>query len=211
MAKRRMFSRDITDSDVFMELPLSAQALYFHLNMNADDEGFVNAPKRIQRSIRAGDDDLKLLIAKGFVIPFDSGIIVIKHWGMHNQIRKDRCKPTIYTEEKAMIATDEGGIYKAWQPNDNQMTTKWQPNGNQMATQYSIDKYSIDKCSSRGCNLEELITEAESDKLFEMFEDADLLINEVEAEINDKLKAGKIENFYGYIIGYAKKRGWARK
>lgn len=92
MGSHRMFTNDITDSDLFIEMPLSAQALYFHLGLHADDEGFLSSPKRILRAVGCNEDDLKLLIAKGFVICFDSGIIVITHWNLHNNIRKDRKK-----------------------------------------------------------------------------------------------------------------------
>lgn len=108
MAERRMFAKSIIDSDMFLDMPLSAQALYFHLSMRADDDGFINNPKRVQRMIGANDDDFKLLIAKQFIIPFDSGIVVIKHWRLHNYIQKDRYKPTIYSEEKAALSLADG-------------------------------------------------------------------------------------------------------
>lgn len=111
MAKRRMFAKTIIDSDAFLDMPLSAQALYFHLSMRADDEGFINNPKKIQRVIGGSDDDLKLLIAKKFVIPFESGIVVIKHWKIHNYIRKDRLQETVYQEEKACLTTKDNGTY----------------------------------------------------------------------------------------------------
>ena len=103
MAQRRMFAMTIIDSDAFLDMPLSAQALYFHLSMRADDEGFINNPKRIQRAIGASDDDMKLLNAKNFVIRFGSGIVVIKHWRIHNYIRGDRLKGTVYAEERKML------------------------------------------------------------------------------------------------------------
>ena len=108
MAERRMFAKSIIDSDMFLDMPLSAQALYFHLSMRADDDGFINNPKRVQRMIGANDDDFKLLIAKQFIIPFDSGIAVMKHWRLHNYIQKDRYKPTIYREEKAALSLADG-------------------------------------------------------------------------------------------------------
>ena len=111
MAEKRMFTKKITDSDAFLNMPLSAQALYFHLNMAADDEGFVNNPKKIQRAIGASEDDLKLLMAKNFIITFESGVIVIKHWKMHNYIAKDRFHPTDYTDEKSMLEVKENGAY----------------------------------------------------------------------------------------------------
>ena len=111
MAERRMFAKTIIDSDAFLEMPLSTQALYFHLSMRADDEGFINNPKKIQRMIGAADDDLKVLIAKNFVIPFESGIVVIKHWKIHNYIRGDRLHATKYQDEKTMLETKENGAY----------------------------------------------------------------------------------------------------
>lgn len=111
MAERRMFAKTIVDSDAFLDMPLSTQALYFHLSMRADDEGFINNPKKIQRMIGCGDDDLKLLMAKKFILVFDSGVIVIKHWKIHNYIQKDRFKPTLYGEEKSQIVTDGNKSY----------------------------------------------------------------------------------------------------
>ena len=111
MADRRMFSKTIIDSDVFLDMPLSTQALYFHLSMRADDEGFVNNPKKIQRMIGASDDDLKILITKRYILTFESGIIVIKHWKIHNYIQTDRFKPTTYIEEKATLTLDEKRSY----------------------------------------------------------------------------------------------------
>ena len=103
MAERRMFSKKITDSDAFLDMPLSSQCLYFHLSMNADDDGFVNSPKSVMRKIGSKEDDLKLLIAKNFVIPFESGIVVIKHWRINNYLRADRYKETEYQEEKLSL------------------------------------------------------------------------------------------------------------
>ena len=140
MAQRRMFTEKILESDAFTDMPLSAQALYVHLNMEADDDGFVNNPKKIARSLGASEDDLKLLVIKRFLLPFDSGIVAIKHWRMHNLLRKDRYTETQYQEEKNMLVLKENGAYTEL---GNQMATKWQPNGNQMATQVSIVKVSI--------------------------------------------------------------------
>lgn len=111
MAERRMFAKTIIDSDAFIDMPLSTQALYFHLSMRADDDGFINNPKKIQRMIGAADDDIKVLITKKFIIPFESGIVVIKHWKIHNYIQKDRYKPTMYLEEKSMLETKENKGY----------------------------------------------------------------------------------------------------
>ena len=139
MGNHRMFSNTITDSDLFLEMSLSAQALYFHLGLHADDEGFVSSPKRIVRATGCNEDDLKLLIAKGFVICFDSGIIVITHWNLHNSIRKDRKKDTFFKTEKALL-TLNNGVYSEV---DNQLTTTCQPTDNRMSAQDKISKDNI--------------------------------------------------------------------
>ena len=124
-----MFTKKITESDAFLDMPLSAQCLYFHLNMNADDDGFVNAPKRIQRLISASDDDLKLLIAKSFLLVFEHGVVVIKHWRMHNTIRQDRYHPTDYQDEFKSLGLKDNGSYSL-NCTGNQMATNRIPNGN---------------------------------------------------------------------------------
>lgn len=106
-----MFSKTIIDSDAFLDMPLSTQALYFHLAMRADDDGFINNPRKIQRMITATDDDLKLLIAKNFIIPFESGLIVIKHWKIHNYIPKDRYHETTYLDEKKLLVVKANREY----------------------------------------------------------------------------------------------------
>lgn len=141
MAQRRMFSRKITETDRFLEMPLSSQALYFHLNMGADDEGFIDKAKTIQRTIGASDDDMKLLIAKGFLIPFDSGVVVIRHWRIHNYIRSDRFQSTLYQSEKAQLEFDKSKTADL-KPLENVI-----PNGYQMDTQDRLSKGSLDKDS----------------------------------------------------------------
>ena len=136
MAERRMFAKTIIDSDAFLDMPLSTQCLYFHLNMRADDDGFINNPKKIQRMIGASDDDLKVLMSKNFIIPFENGIVVIKHWKIHNYIRNDRYKETVYQEEKSMLVEKENKAYSLGIPN-----------GYQMETQVRLGKVSIGKDS----------------------------------------------------------------
>ena len=111
MAERRMFAKTIIDSDAFVDMPTSAQALYFHLAMRADDEGFINNPKKIQIMVGCNEDDLRLLGVKKFIIPFETGIVVIKHWKIHNYIRGDRKKETVYVEEMNMLDTKDNGAY----------------------------------------------------------------------------------------------------
>ena len=124
MAERRMFAKTIIDSDAFLDMPASSQLLYFHLSMRADDDGFINKPKTIMRICGCKDDDIKLLIAKKFIIPFDTGIVVIKHWKIHNYIRNDRYKETKYKEEKATLSFDENNAYTIGIPSGYQMDTQ---------------------------------------------------------------------------------------
>ena len=137
MAERRMFAKTIIDSDAFLDMPMSTQALYFHLSMRADDDGFLNNPKKVQRMIGATDDDLKLLIAKNFIITFESGVIVIKHWKIHNYIQKDRYKPTVYQEEKELLSLKDNGSY-----------TLCIQDGYNMETQVRLGKVSIGKVNN---------------------------------------------------------------
>lgn len=111
MSQRRMFSPQIIDSDAFLDMPSSAQSLYFHLGMRADDDGFVGNPKKIMKIIGSVEDDLKILLAKSFILTFESGIIVIKHWRINNLIRKDWYKETAYLEEKSLLNLKENGSY----------------------------------------------------------------------------------------------------
>ena len=108
MANRRMFSKKVIDTDFFLDMPATTQMLYFHLSLRGDDDGFISAPKRVMRMIGSSDDDMKLLVAKEFIIPFDSGVCVVKHWRIHNYIQKDRYQETFHKYEKSLIAADEG-------------------------------------------------------------------------------------------------------
>lgn len=113
MAERRMFAKTIIDSDAFLDMPMSARLLYYDLGMRADDDGFINSPKKIMRMIGASNDDVNILIARKFVIPFDSGVVVIKHWRINNYLRNDRYTETKYLEEKSNLEVDKNGSYTA--------------------------------------------------------------------------------------------------
>ena len=157
MAEKRMFAKTIIDSDAFIDMPMSAQCLYFHLCMRADDQGFINNPRKIQRMIGSGNDDLKLLIVKKFIIPFDSGVIVIKHWWIHNYIRGDRVKGTVYSEEMAQLTRKANGAYtlkqdqlsleEHSQSNDSQISVTCQPNDSQVTAecQHRLDKNRLEE------------------------------------------------------------------
>lgn len=112
MAERRMFAKTIIDSDAFLDMPMSARLLYYDLSMRADDDGFNNAPNKVARMIGATKDDLNLLIIKKFIIPFENGVVVIKHWKIHNYIRKDTYTETKYKEEKQLLELDENKAYR---------------------------------------------------------------------------------------------------
>ena len=140
MAERRMFAKTIIDSDAFLEMPISARLLYYDLGMRADDDGFVNSPKKIMKIVGASNDDMNILIIRKFIIPFDKGIVVIKHWKIHNYIRSDRYKPTVYIEEKEMLDLKENDGYVL-------KNIDGIPNGYQRDTQDSIVKISTVKDS----------------------------------------------------------------
>ena len=142
MAERRMFAKTIIDSDAFLEMPMTAQLLYFHLAMRGDDDGFINKPKAIMRICGAHDDDLRVLFAKKFVIPFESGVVVIKHWKIHNYIRKDTYSETKYKEEKACLELDENNAYRLSVTNPSRVRNE---SVTSPSTQDSIGQYSIVK------------------------------------------------------------------
>lgn len=112
MAERRMFAKTIIDSDAFLDMPVTARLLYYDLGMRADDDGFVNSPKKIMRMVGASEDDLRILSLRKFIIPFDNGIVVIKHWKIHNYIRKDMYHETKYKEELEALSLDENNAYR---------------------------------------------------------------------------------------------------
>ena len=144
MARRRMFSLDVVDTDKFLDMPSSTQALYFHLGMHADDDGFVSSPKRIAKTVNCAEDDLKLLIAKGYLIPFESGVVVISDWKINNELKKDRYKPTIHLSEFEKIQTQKNKSYSLI---TSMTDTKCFQNVSKMDTQDSIGKDSIGKDS----------------------------------------------------------------
>lgn len=130
-----MFSLKIVSSDAFLDMSVSARELYFQLGMYADDDGFIN-PKKMLRLVGASDDDLKILLAKRFLLPFESGVVVIKHWAINNQLRRDFYQPTLYVEEKKRLFIKDNKAYTDRKQNVNKMLT---------TRKHSIDKISIDK------------------------------------------------------------------
>lgn len=167
MANKRMFTMKIVDTDAFLDMPLSTQCLYFHLNMRADDDGFIGNPKRIEKIIGANDDDLKLLIAKRFVILFDDGVIVIKHWRMHNTLSRDRYVETSYTDEKKKLLLKDNGSYSLTNGNSIDDTKLIERSNRQTQKRRKIDEQKTysDKDIDLDKDLElDLDTELDKDK-----------------------------------------------
>lgn len=156
MAERRMFAKSVVLSGPFIRLPAKTQLLYFHLGMQADDEGFVSAPEFAMQGAKASWKDLNLLVKEGFLLKFPSGLLLLRHWHMQNCIRKDRLRPTVHQAELEQLFLRDG-VYELisygnqlttnWQPDDNQLTTNWQPSDNQLTTQDRIDKNRKEKDS----------------------------------------------------------------
>lgn len=154
MSERRMFSKTITNSDNFLDMSTSARCLYFHLGMQADDDGFVSSPKATIRSSNCSEDDLKLLITKGFVIAFNSGIVVLTHWKMHNYIQKDRYKPTAFREEREQLVL-ENNVYERCIHNVSTLESSCIRNVSMLDTEDSLSKGSKGKGRVRGTSCAE--------------------------------------------------------
>lgn len=176
MAEKRMFAKTIVLSDAFLDMPMSARCLYFTLGMLADDDGFVGSPRSIMRQCGASTDDMNILLAKKFLLKFDNGVIVIKHWRINNYIRNDRYTETVYTEEKAMLDSKDNGGYTLKEQDTSQYDTLMNdtnnigipvgipsgiPDDNQRYTQNRIDKNRIDKSS--------INTTSSNDDAFDVF------------------------------------------
>jgi len=162
MAQKRMFSLQIVDTDAFLEMPTSTQNLYFHLCMRADDDGFISNPKKIIKIVNCSIDDMKILFSKRFILGFDNGIIVIKHWKIHNYIAIDRYKETVYTKEKNSLFIKENGSYT------DRIQTCIQ---NVDSDKVSIDKVSIDKKQKKAYADNVKMTEKEYKKLLDKYGD----------------------------------------
>ena len=145
MAERRMFAKTIIDSDMFIDMPMSARLLYYDLAMRADDDGFVNSPKKIMRFVGASMDDMNVLIAKQFIIPFESGVVVIKHWKIHNYIQKDRYKATSYQAEKESLTLKNGTYYTDDLPDVSNLDTECIQDVYSLDTQVRLGKDRLGK------------------------------------------------------------------
>lgn len=199
MAERRMFAKTIIDSDAFIDMPVTARLLYYDLAMRADDDGFVNSPKKIMRMIGASQDDLSILIMRKFILPFDNGVVVIKHWRIHNYIRKDTYCSTPYIDEKSMLELDENKAYKF---KVNESSTDCQRIVDVASTQVRLVKDSIVKDS----------IEEESKPTAKRFSPPS--VTEVEAycrERNNNIDAETFVDFYtakGWRVGNNPMKDW---
>jgi len=205
MAQKRMFSLQIIDSDLFLDMPVTAQNLYFHLSMRADDDGFISNPKKIIRMVNSGTDDFKILLAKEFVIPFESGICVIKHWKIHNYIQNDRYHKTIYLAEKSQLSENESKVYVK----NTGMDTECIQDVSGMDTQIRLDKIRLDKAKvdkkkhRHGEYNNVLLSDTDLDKLKTKFNDYLFKIKTLDEYIETTGK--KYKNHYLVINKWAEK------
>ena len=210
MAERRMIAIKLIDSDTFLDMPSSAQALYFHLAMRADDDGFLGNPKRIRKDIGAAEDDLKLLIAKGYILPFESGVIVITHWRIHNYLRQDRYKPTIHTKEKEQLVLEDN-VYRqrgSYETNikpvqNSDSIESGIPNGNHMAAQWlprlGKDKLNQESLSNDDSEKEENMFKALKKSKEKVKNFIPPTLNEIESYIEEAgIKKVIAEHFYAH-------------
>jgi hypothetical protein len=215
MAERRMFAKTIIDSDMFLDMPVTAQLLYFHLGMRADDDGFINNPKRIMRDVRSSDDDMKMLIAKNYIIPFESGVIVIKHWKMHNFIRSDRYKPSNCDEKGLVLLTDkkvyelapEGGIPSDIPVGIPHGIPEAIPNSNQVVTERDTqdrlgkDRLGKDRLDIYSENSEGVSTHTPYQKIVALYHDKCPSLPKVQKITDSRKKAIKARwNEYGQSV-----------
>ena len=187
-----MFAKTIVLSDAFLDMPMSARCLYFTLGMLADDDGFVNSPKSIMRQCGASNDDMNVLIAKRFVLTFDSGVIVIKHWRINNYLQKDRIQPTKYTEEKSKLALDSNNGYKI---------------GGEMYTPSMYTQNRLGKDSKE----ETLLKESREEKPNRFTPPTVDEIKKYAADTGRQIDADTFFNFYeskGWMVGKNKMKDW---
>ena len=205
MAQKRMFSRQITESDAFLDLPLSTQCLYFHLSLSADDEGFISSGKRIVRAIGAEDDDLSRLVESGFLFYFpEANVYVDKAFCLNNALRSDRFHPTTYQQQRKRLELTENKVYQMVSEDDNQMTTKCQPGGD--AVEYSPEEKRKDKKSIVQVSSGEGSPEGGTQQPGEMDQNDLLLHMATTAGIRHELEP--ILNRYGFQVAHDAYTAW---
>lgn len=206
MANRRMFAKTIIDSDAFLDMPPSSQVLYFHLAMRADDDGFINNPKTIMRIVGAKDDDIKLLIAKKFIIPFASGVVVIKHWRIHNYIQKDRYTETKYIDEKNQLIINKKNGYSLKQisllddENDNVYILDTQVRLGKDRDRLGKDRLELERVKNKATRF-----------IKPTIDEIKTFLNDQEYETDTDRYADRFYNFYeskGWKVGKEKMKDW---
>lgn len=206
MANRRMFAKTIIDSDAFLDMPPSTQVLYFHLAMRADDDGFINNPKTIMRIVGAKDDDIKLLVAKRFIIPFDSGVVVIKHWRIHNYIQTDRYTETKYIDEKNQLIINKKNGYSLKQigllddENDNVYILDTQVRLGKDRLELGKDRLELERDKNKATRF-----------IKPTIDEIKTFLNEQEYETDTDWYADRFYNFYeskGWKVGKEKMKDW---
>jgi hypothetical protein len=207
MAERRMFAKTIIDSDAFLDMPITARLLYYDLAMRADDDGFVNSPKKIMRMIGASQDDLMILTGRKFIIPFDNGIVVIKHWRIHNYIRKDTYNETPYKEQKALLELDEKNAYTLRRRSVDEPSTQVRLGkdsiGKDRLVKYSDDYSIINK-----------LTNKEQDSILKLCDSLDTyaqLIRYADAKIKSRTDSEPISDPYQYLIAVGVNGGFIKE
>lgn len=198
-----MFSKTIIDSDLFLDMPQSTQLLYFHLSMRADDDGFINNPKKIMRMVNCSEDDMKILIAKRFIIPFESGIVVIRHWKIHNYIRSDRYKPST-CEEKNLVETDKNMVYQMTTngiPSDNQAVDKMDTQDRLGEDRLSKDRLSKDRSGKESAtDVAEEAVKVPYQEIMELFNTICVSFPKVTKMTEKRKKAVKARFNNGYTL-----------
>ena len=198
MAEKRMFSRVITESDAFLDLPLSTQALYFHLCMYADDDGFLSGYRKIMRMVGASQNEYDLLVAKRFVLQFDDGIVLIKHWLMHNYLRKDRYNPSVYTTEKSMVFIKSN---KSYTLDSEKGVPALECHGTQVGTPVGIPVVDVDKSSIEESSIDKS-SEEDTPKKTSRFTPPTV------EQVADYCKERSNDINAEYFIDYQEARGW---
>lgn len=210
MAEKRMFTMSICDSDAFLDMPLSSQCLYFHLNMRADDDGFIGNPKRVIKLINASEDDLKLLLTKRFILVFESGVMVIKHWRMHNTIKSDRYKSTPYQDELNKLILKRNKSYKLLSELDDKepiesLETEWNQNDS-VGLGLGLEK-------GLGLDIEKDIEQAEpKSKKHKCGSFKNVLLTDEEiTRLRNDFKSINIEDLIEWFSAYIEEKGYKSK
>ena len=218
MAAKRMFSIEVIDTDKFLDMPVSTQALYFHFGMRADDDGFVSSPKKIVKIAHCPNDDLRILISKGYVIPFDSGVIVITDWKANNLIKSDRYKPTRYQEEFKQLEIKDGSYIEKQGIVDygTEVEPKWSQSGTEVEPQVRLGKDRLDKVSidKDMCTKTEVLEPPHPPKKKQTPRFVPPTVEEVRQYCQDNdysVDAQRFVDFYeckGWMVGKNKMKNW---